>query len=285
MIPVVVLGVGVVVAFLLAAGRRMIGASEPLDTERPERWIVRHAPRWLRRSIVVLDNRVVGGAVVGVTFVAIFMCALVVGWIFSTIEDERGFARWDMSAAEYGAEQASAASTRVLDALTQLGGTGYLLAVMALLGVYHGVRRRDWGPAAYLAVVGIGVSALNNGLKLLIDRDRPDIAQLSGYSSSSFPSGHTAAAAACWAAIALVAARDRSRTTRTMWSFAAIAIAVIVAATRAFLGVHWVSDVIAGIFVGWTWFFVTTMVFGGRILRFAEPVDRIEHDQAEQHRP
>ncbi len=52
-------------------------------------------------------------------------------------------------------------------------------------------------------------------------------------------------------------------------------ITVAVAASRVLLGVHWLTDVIAGATVGWAWFFVITLVFGGRILRFGEPAERI----------
>jgi undecaprenyl-diphosphatase len=92
---------------------------------------------------------------------------------------------------------------------------------------------------------------------------------------SSFPSGHSATAAACWAAIALVASR-RMRLGRRRWAAAlAVTIAVLVAASRVMLGVHWLTDVIAGAIVGWAWFFVVALIFGGRLQRFGEPAERV----------
>ena len=41
-----------------------------------------------------------------------------------------------------------------------------------------------------------------------------------------------------------------------------------VAASRVLLDVHWLSDVIAGLALGWAWFAVCAIAFGGRILRF-----------------
>jgi undecaprenyl-diphosphatase len=35
--------------------------------------------------------------------------------------------------------------------------------------------------------------------------------------------------------------------------------------------VHWLTDVIAGVIVGWTWFFVVSLIFGGRLQRFGHP--------------
>jgi undecaprenyl-diphosphatase len=88
----------------------------------------------------------------------------------------------------------------------------------------------------------------------------------------SFPSGHTAAAAACWSAVALVLGRDRPRAVRAMLAGGAALIAIVVATSRALLGVHWVSDVLAGLALGWTWFFLVAVVFGGRKQRLGDPV-------------
>jgi hypothetical protein len=58
----------------------------------------------------------------------------------------------------------------------------------------------------------------------------------------------------------------------------AVGIAVAVAASRVLLDVHWLSDVIAGLALGWAWFAICAIAFGGRILRFgaaAETVARV----------
>ena len=202
--------------------------------------------------------------------------ATLVGWILDTTDESSGFARWDQSAAEWGAERGTETSTRWLEAITQLGASGWLLIIMALVGGIESYRHRNIAIAGYLAVVGLGVSALNNLLKHLVDRERPSVRPLTEFSSSSFPSGHAAAAAACWAANrarrcpALGSARTNGRCgcsdgdhhrccnePRAAWR---------ALADRA-------SS--PGATVGWAWFFVITLVFGGRILRFGEPAERI----------
>jgi undecaprenyl-diphosphatase len=62
---------------------------------------------------------------------------------------------------------------------------------------------------------------------------------------------------------------------RPWLSIAAVGVACLVAASRALLGVHWLTDVVAGLAVGWTWFFVVAVIFGGRLQRFGEPTERL----------
>jgi membrane-associated phospholipid phosphatase len=53
----------------------------------------------------------------------------------------------------------------------------------------------------------------------------------------------------------------------------AVAIAVAVAESRVLLGVHWLSDVIAGLAFGWAWFAICAIAFGGRFLTFGAPAE------------
>ena len=276
----------VVIAIVVAAGlltylvlSLFAKRSTPLDTENEERWFVVHAPRPLRRFLYFADRRVVGGAALAFIFAVVLVSAAVIGWVFDSIDEDKGFARFDESAAEFGADHASTTSTHVLEAITQFGATGLLLVLMALIGGFQAWRHRKFTVLIYLAVVGVGVSLLNNGLKLLVHRERPVVLQLTHAGGYSFPSGHTAAAAACWAAIALVVARKWPRTGRRMAAVVVLAITLAVASSRVLLGVHWLSDVVAGAIFGWTWFVLVTVLFGGRILRFGEPAERVAEHQ------
>ncbi|MCB1014881.1 MAG: phosphatase PAP2 family protein [Acidimicrobiales bacterium] len=52
--------------------------------------------------------------------------------------------------------------------------------------------------------------------------------------------------------------------------------AAMVAATRVLLGVHWFTDVLAGLLLGWLWFAACSVAFGGRLFRFGAPAATAE---------
>lgn len=279
--PVVVSVIGAaLVAFVLLLIAEWTGPARVMgDPERTEARLVARARRTplVRHAVAAADRCLWGSSMVAVGFVAVVLSAAAVGWIFTTIDENRGFARFDESLAEWGSANATETSTDLLQIITTLGGSALLIPLCVVVGLAL-VRmhpRANWSILGFLLTVSVGVALLNNGLKWIVMRDRPTIEQFVETSSSSFPSGHSASAAAVWAALAFVAS-SRMRTRARQWILAAAGgVGVLVAASRVMLGVHWLTDVIAGVLVGWTWFFVVALIFGGRLQRFGEPAERI----------
>ncbi|MGA0602551.1 phosphatase PAP2 family protein [Caulobacter sp. KR2-114] len=126
-----------------------------------------------------------------------------------------------------------------------LGGAACLFLVA--------VRRR--AEAAWLAVSLAGASAINTGLKSLIDRPRPQIVpHLAQVSNASFPSGHAMISAAVYltAGAMLCEAMPLRRGRLFVMLFAGLLV-VLIGASRVYLGVHWPSDVLAGWCLGGLW--------------------------------
>jgi len=285
---VAVLLVSVVAGTLLVALGLWRGTKrhpdDVIDPDATEHWLLRRVkdhPR-LRRAFATMDKRVIGGVGVAVSFVVLFAAALIVGAVFDTIDTSRGFARWDQAVSQWGPDHSTTAAAAFLRQLTNLGATGYLLILMTVVGIVDWIRRRDVNSLAFLLTVGLGVSLINNTLKWSIMRERPPGAHLVRAAGSSFPSGHSAAAAACWLAIALVVGRWVRPRFRPYISAAAVGIACMVATSRALLGVHWLTDVIAGVFVGWAWFMIVAIAFGGRNQELGQPAEQVAQQVAGQ---
>jgi undecaprenyl-diphosphatase len=141
-------------------------------------------------------------------------------------------------------------------------------------GLFDWLRRRRFVVLAFLITVIWGQNLIANGVKLFVHRERPPVPHLTTATGWAFPSGHTAAAAATYAALALLIGRGRRWPVKAWLGTAAAAILVAVGSSRVLLGVHWVTDVFAGAALGFGWFAVCTIAFGGTLLRFGATAER-----------
>jgi len=140
---------------------------------------------------------------------------------------------------------------------THFGDSRLMAILIPLIGIYL-QRIRGWH-TALIFVVGTSAACLTcEGVKHLVNRNRPELTQmrLDGIkvpTSPSFPSGHTFSASALYPGIAFILARlSRSLALRIALPLTSIALALLVGYSRLYLGVHFFSDVIAGLFGGLT---------------------------------
>ena len=252
---------------------------------------VRQHPRLRMLLQRHIDPATATGLAVSVSLAVIAVLTLVIGFLLVMVQTHSGLAKWDLSFARWGADNATDTSTRVMRDISLLGGTAGVLVIAAVAGVIEYRRRPNRALPALLLLTVVGQFAIANIVKVIVSRDRPAISQLTGFSGSSFPSGHAAAAAATFAVIALLVGRGRRRAVRNVIAGVAAGLAVLVAGSRVMLGVHWFTDVLAGIALGWAWLAVCSIAFGGRLLDFGAPVaaatavaDRTASDRRPQGR-
>jgi membrane-associated phospholipid phosphatase len=135
--------------------------------------------------------------------------------------------------------------------LTWLGAPLVVDAVVVVAAIgfwWLGLRRA----AIYLVVVRAMAQLISILLKHAVGRERPHFAHtLAHAGGASFPSGHAVGAASTYVAIAIVLMTVTSRAVLGWIALAAaIVTSLVVAATRVLLGVHWMSDVLAGLALG-----------------------------------
>jgi membrane-associated phospholipid phosphatase len=235
------------------------------------------AVRFVRRR---LDPEAATGLALTVALGLIFAMALGFGLVSDMVSSETGLYRYDASAAAWGAEHATPTSTWLLGLVTWLGATNVVVAVTVGLGALEWLRRRRLAVLAFMVTVVVGQNVIANTVKALVERERPPVPHLAASSGFSFPSGHAAAAAATWAAVVLVLGRGRPLRVKAWLAAGAAVMAVAVAASRVLLGVHWLTDVIGGAALGFGWFMVCSVAFGGALLHFGAPAERVEAEEA-----
>jgi membrane-associated phospholipid phosphatase len=122
-------------------------------------------------------------------------------------------------------------------------------AVMAAVVVW--LASRSWPVALKVIVVVGGASFICWLLKLLVARARPPLTlQETLETDYSFPSGHVAGTAALVGIIAVVIGLGRGRTFQILLSAIAALVVCAVGVSRVYLGVHWMTDVVAGALLG-----------------------------------
>lgn len=121
-----------------------------------------------------------------------------------------------------------------------------VVALFAALAWWRAGRR----VAAYVFVAGFAVTAaLNTALKDLFGRARPDLWPHAAVSGDSFPSGHAMQSTMVYGTLAVLCARRWPERAQLFYTLAVLLIAGITA-SRAVLGVHWPTDLIAGVAMG-----------------------------------
>ena len=233
-----------------------------------------------------MDPSTATGLALTVALAALVVAGVIVGILAWMVRRNVGLVDLDHAIEAWADEHATSFSDAVLGAITHLGDTATVLGVGIAISVYGFWRWRKPSIPLFVTTVVLGQVLISNTIKVTIDRARPELRPRATFTGASFPSGHTTAAAATYLAVALVLGIGSSPRLRAALGGAAVSIAVAVGCTRVLLGVHWFSDVVAGLVIGWSWFGICAVAFGGRLLRFGSPAEvvRTPSDGEPSHR-
>jgi undecaprenyl-diphosphatase len=178
-----------------------------------------------------------------VAAIATAMC-VVVGVLAAVANHE--LLAWDLPVQETVRDMAHGWLGSALEVTNGLGSRWLIGALTIPMAALAWSRCRQLAVVLVLALpAGL---ALELGLKALVDRPRPPLAEGFG---SSFPSGHVLAAAAFWGLVppwALIVTRRRSVWAASVGLVAGIVVAV--GLSRIYVGAHWPSDVLGGYVIG-----------------------------------
>lgn len=211
-------------------------------------------------AVVVLVSRWLDrGNALGLALTLQLAVLVAAGWASGVLVQEvligEDATRLDGPVVRYLAEHRTAGLTTSVRTLTWLGSNAVLIPLVVAVGLAARRRTRSWATMATLALILGGAIALQDLIKLLVERPRPHVGQLvasaTGY---AYPSGHATqvvTVAATLALFATSAARSPSRKV-IAWTTAAL-ISLFVGFSRIYLGVHWPTDVLVGYILGAAW--------------------------------
>ncbi|MDO8308668.1 MAG: phosphatase PAP2 family protein [Actinomycetota bacterium] len=179
----------------------------------------------------------------------------VIGWLIVDVDITRPLIAWEESVNGWFVDH----RTPFLNTLTQAGSTlADTFSCIALLIVMVVVTRLwlgRWREPLVLGAAIMGELLVFLIVTAAVQRDRPDVLQLDAAPpTSSFPSGHTAAAVALYGCIAVIVNREM----RTKWlalliAAASWAVPAVVGISRVYRGMHYPVDVIFGYIGGGLW--------------------------------
>ena len=153
-------------------------------------------------------------------------------------------------------------ATTFFETMTKIGGPAGVAAIAIVITIALLITRRfRW--AIYFAFTIGGGGLIDSELKRFFARARPGVAEMLRHASGySFPSGHAMGSTVLFASLSYLAIRTLPR---WRWKSAAMALGatfiVFVSLSRVYLGVHWISDVGAGITAGLLWTTMTTVAY------------------------
>ena len=260
--------VGLATGFLVWRYPRSVAASRPAveGAQKVGETIGRYGA--LRRA---LKARLEPAAATGLALTLALLVAIGGGVLFALlaylVRSNAHLHGVDNGVAKWGSAHASAFSTDGLNVVTQLGAIYVVIALSIVLAVgLTIIDRSAWVVPFVIAVMG-GEEILTLIVKDLADHVRP----------RSIPLPRRWVLLPEWpfrdgrCVLRLCGAPDQppsGRPAPAALTGLAVGLAVAVASSRVLLDVHWLSDVIAGLALGWVWFSMSAVAFGGRLLRF-----------------
>jgi membrane-associated phospholipid phosphatase len=177
-------------------------------------------------------------------------------WIFGLMVEElsEGDIHLDTRFAAWLHDHATSGWTTFFENVTRLGNIPVLILVTLVAAIVLW-RKRLRTELELLLLAAVGAEILTVGLKLGFERERPFFPDpLATESTYSFPSGHASVSLAVYGTIGYILARHASTRRKQFAALAGAAVLVLlIGLSRLYLGVHYLSDVIAGFSLGLAW--------------------------------
>ena len=133
-------------------------------------------------------------------------------------------------------------------------------AVFSILLIFFLIYKKYYVDLKFYLLAFLGASALFVVIKLLVERARP-VLKIINEQGFSFPSGHSTMSMAIALALYFIfVTKIGSVSRRRLLLILCLAWPLLIAFTRIYLNVHWLSDTIAGLSLGLFWIILLTFI-------------------------
>ena len=183
------------------------------------------------------------------------------GFLLTDVLPSTALGKWDAEVprrlVEYRQQEGISASKLI----TTLSETLTIVTLTALATAVFRWKFGRWRESLVVIYAVVGETAIFVATTLFIDRPRPLVPHLDeAPPTSSFPSGHTAAAVCFYGSIAaIVLWRSRHQWIKVATVVICAAVPLLIASSRVYRGMHYPTDVLAGMLLGAIW--LTVVVF------------------------
>lgn len=152
---------------------------------------------------------------------------------------------------------------KVITAFHYIGDTIFVMVVTLLAIIYFGWKQQDYRAMLFVVLTIAGGTAINQGLKQLFARQRPDI--LEQLDSFSFPSGHSMLGALYLLTLAYLLGKLAGKTKAKIIYFAvSITLFILIGLSRVAESRHYATDVLGGWSLGIAWFIICVLWYERR---------------------
>jgi membrane-associated phospholipid phosphatase len=153
--------------------------------------------------------------------------------------------------------------TKAMKVLSFIGSSPVWIVLLGAVFLWL-LSRRLKRLAVFVALTAIGSSVLNGLIKTAVGRARPALPDpVSTAIGKSFPSGHTQSAVVGYGILLLVFLPAIPVGRRVLVGAFAALMVLLIGFSRIALGVHYLSDVIGGVIIGFAWLLMMTAAFSG----------------------
>jgi undecaprenyl-diphosphatase len=185
-----------------------------------------------------------------VAYIALSVAMIGLGLFLTKIVFD-GSSGWDVEVNRWFAHRRTATWNDLSNYGSHGAATLTVIGIAAVVVLVLGARR-CWREISFLVTALVLEVSVFVTAAFFVDRSRPPVVRLDDAPpTSSFPSGHTAAAVVLYVGLALiVTARVRNPVVRTIAWIVAIVAPLFVAGSRLYRGMHFPSDVVSGALLG-----------------------------------